>query len=84
MRDIKNNLQISDIWTIQLTVAINFSSSKDAEGKRVIHSKSNNIASMSYDNVNEVVNEHFELLLLRFKENLETSIEGSDFIFDST
>ena len=84
MRDIKNNLQISDIWTIQLTVAINFSSSKDAEGKRVINSKSNNIASMSYDNVNEVVNEHFELLLLRFKENLETSIEGSDFIFDST
>ena len=48
-----------------------------------MHSKSNNIEFMSYDNVNEVVNELFESLLSRYRIGLETSMRGSDLIFDS-
>ena len=37
------NLQSSDTWKIQLTVAINFISSKDTEEERVMYSVSDNI-----------------------------------------
>ena len=57
LRDILINLQKSDTWKIQLTIAINFISSKDVDEKRVMHSKSGNIELMPYDNGNEVVNE---------------------------
>ena len=84
LRDIIINLQKSDTWKIQLTTAINFISSEDVDEKCVVHSKSNNIEFMSYDEVvNEVVNELFESLLLRYQIGLETSMRGSDFIFDS-
>ena len=38
---------------------------------------------MPYDNRNEVNVELFKLLLSRYQYSLETSIRGSDFIFDS-
>ena len=38
---------------------------------------------MSYDNVNKVVNELFESIISRYQAGLETSMRGSDFIFDS-
>ena len=37
------DLQEFDIWKIQLTSAINFISSKDAEKCNIMHSKSGNI-----------------------------------------
>ena len=49
-----------------------------------MHSNSDNIEFMSHDNANEVVNEIFESLLSRYQIGLETSMRGSDFIFDST
>ena len=42
--------------------------------------KNGNIEFMSYDNVNEVVDELFESLILRYHIGLETSMRGSDFI----
>ena len=36
-------IQESDTWKIQLTIAINFISPKDAEKDHVMHSKSDNI-----------------------------------------
>ena len=60
LRDIITNLQKSETWKIQLTIAINFNSSKDADEKRVMHSKSDNIEFMLHDNVNEVFNELFD------------------------
>ena len=48
-----------------------------------MHSKNDNIEFMPYDNVNEVVNELLESLLSRYQIVLETSMSGSDFIFDS-
>ena len=48
-----------------------------------MHLKNGNIEFMSYDNVNEVVDELFESLISRYQIGLETSMRGSDFIFDS-
>ena len=48
-----------------------------------MHSKSDNIEFMLYDNANEVVNKIFESLLSRYWTRLETSMRGSDFILES-
>ena len=45
-------------------------------------SRSNDIKSLSCNDANEVVDELFESLCLRYQENLETSMRESDFIFD--
>ena len=60
VKDILNNLQKSDTWKIELTVAINFVSSKDDYEKRVMQSTSNNIEVMINDNGDEVIEELFE------------------------
>ena len=82
LRNIINHLQNSDTWKIQLTTAINFSSSRDSEGECVMHWRSNNIKFTSYDYANEVVDELFEPLLSRYQGNLEKSMRKSDFIID--
>ena len=83
MKNIIIGLQNSDTWNIQLTIAINFISSKDVQGESVLHSRSDNIKFKSYNNANEVVDELFESLRSTYQGNLETSIRGKDFIFDS-
>ena len=57
-------------------------SSKDNDEERVMHLKSDNIEFMIYDNAEEVIKELFESLLNRYQIRLETSMRGSDFIFD--
>ena len=49
LKDILNNLKNSDSWKTQLTVAINFISSKNNDEERVMHSKSDNIEIMIND-----------------------------------
>ena len=50
-----------------------------------MHSKSDNIEFMLYDDANEVVNELFESLLSRYQIGLETAMRGSNFfLFSST
>ena len=41
-----NNLKTRGEWKIQLTIAINFLSSKDSKETRTMNSKSNNIEIM--------------------------------------
>ena len=82
LRDIIINIQKSDTQKIQLTISINFNSSKDVDEKCVIHLKSNNKEFMAYDDANEVADEVFESLLSRYQISLEISMKGSDFIFD--
>ena len=79
LRDIVINPQKSDTWKIHLTIAINFISSKDVDEECVMHSQSDNIEFMPYDNINEVVNKLFESLRSRYQIGLETSVRGSDF-----
>ena len=82
-RDIIINLQNSEKWEIQLPIAINFISSKDTEEERVMHSNSDNMKFTSWDDANEVVDELPKSLRSKYQEKLETSMKGSDFIFDS-
>ena len=76
------NLQNSDAWKIQLTIGINFISSKDAEKERVMHSSSSNIKFKPYSDTN-VIDKRLKSLLSKYQDNLETSMKRSDFIFDS-
>ena len=69
MRNIIIDLQNSDAWKIQLTIAIDIISSKDAEEERAMDSTSNKIKFTSYNDTNEVVDELFELLRLRYQLN---------------
>ena len=39
LKDITNNLKKSDTWKIQLTIGINFMSSKDNDKEHLMHSK---------------------------------------------
>ena len=50
LRDKIFDLQNSDTWKIQLTIAIKFISSKDAEEEGVMHSKNDNIKFTIYGN----------------------------------
>ena len=78
----KNDLKKSDKWKTQLTIAFNVISSRDNDRERVMHSKNDNIEFTIYDNVDEVIKKISELLLKRHRIELETSMRGSDFIFD--
>ena len=62
MRNIIINLQKSGTWKVQLAIAINFISSKDADEEQVMHLESNNIEFMTYGNANNIVDELFESL----------------------
>ena len=87
MRDTIINLQKSNTWKIQLTIAINFISSKDVDEEHAIHSKRNNIEFMSCDNANGVVDEilshFFEYNKLVQKHQWEGAILFSILYFDS-
>ena len=77
-----NDLKKSDTWGVQLTIAINFTSSKNNDDKRAIHSKSGSTEFMIYDNADEVIEELFQSLLNRYQIGLGKSMTGCDFIFD--
>ena len=68
---------------IQLTIKINFISSKDSEETRNMSTKSDNIEIMTGSETDEIIEELFESLLQRYQEGLEESMKGSEFIFDS-
>ena len=57
MRGILINRQKSETWKIQLAIAVNFISSEDVDEEPVMHSKSNNIQLILYDDSNQVVDE---------------------------
>ena len=82
MKDIIIDLQKSGTWKIQLSIPIKFISSEGTNDVRIMHSKSDNIEIITYDNANEVIEELFESPLFRYQIGLKTSMRGSDFIFD--
>ena len=48
-----------------------------------MHSNSGNIKFKPYSDENDVIEKLFKSLRSSYQENLETSMKGSDFIFDS-
>ena len=82
--DIINDHKTQSEWKIQLTVAINFVSTKpDSDEARIMHANSDNIEIMIGSETDEVVQELFESLLKRYQKELEESMRGSEFIFDT-
>ena len=75
MKNIIIDLQNSDTWKIQLKIAINLTSLKDAEEERIMHSRSDNVKFTSYNDASEVVvNPRVDSLRSRYHRNLETSM----------
>ena len=69
---------------IQLTMAINFISSKpDSDETCTMRTKSNNAEIMMGSGTDEIIKGLFEFLLERYQEELEESMRRSEFIFDS-
>ena len=77
-----NNLKKSDTWKIQLTIAFSFIYPKNNDEERVMHSKTDNIKIIINDKADEVIQEHFQSLPLRYQIGLKTSMIISDFILD--
>ena len=73
----------SSEWKIQLTMAINFISSKNSDETRTMHAKSNNVEIMIGSEKDETIKNLFESFLQKYQEGLEESMRGSDLVYDS-
>ena len=71
LSDIINSRKTQGEWKIQLTVAINFLSSKDSNKTRTMHFNSENIETVIGSETDEIIEELFESLLQRYQEGLE-------------
>ena len=56
---------------MELTMIINFISSKDSDEIRTMHTKSNNIEIMMGNEAVEIIDELFESLLQKYQDGLE-------------
>ena len=82
LKDIINDLKQCDAQKTQLTITINFFSSKDdIDGERVMHSKTDYKEIMISDLTDKVIGKLFNSLKNRYQNNLQL-MRGSDFIFD--
>ena len=75
--------EASSEWKIQLTMAINFISSKYSDDTRTMHTKSNNVEIMIGSETDEIIEDLFESFLQKYQEGLEESMRGSEFVYDS-
>ena len=70
-------------WKIELTLAINFISSKDSDETRTMHTKCNNIEIMMSGETDEIIQDLFESFSQKYQEGSEESMRGSEFAYDS-
>ena len=62
LQNIMIDLQKLDTWKIQLTMIINFISSKDTDEDCLMHSKVDDIEVTTYDDPKEIIEDVFESL----------------------
>ena len=78
------NYETQGEWKIQLTMIINFISSKDSDEIRTMHTKSNIMEIMMVNETDEIIEEIFESLLQKCQEGLEEKMrESESSVFDS-
>ena len=70
-------------WKIQLTMQINFISSKDSEETSTMHTKSHNIEIMMGNETDEIIEKLFESVLQNYQKDLKESMRVSGFVRDS-
>ena len=73
----------SSEWKSQLTIAINFISFKDSDETRTIHTESNNVEVMVGSETNEIIMDLFISFFQKYREGLQESMRGSEFVYDS-
>ena len=64
-------------------MAIDFISSKDSDEPHTMHTKSNNVKIMMGSETYEITEELFKSFLQKYQEELEKSMRGSEFVYDS-
>ena len=82
MSDIINDHETKGEWEIQLTMLINFFSSKDSQKISTVHTKSDNTETIIGGETDKIIEELSEALLERYQKGLEKSMQGSEFLFD--
>ena len=82
LSDITNDLKTQGEWKIELTIAIDFMSSKDCNKTRTMHTKINDIEIMIGNETDKVNKQLFDSLLQRYPEGLE-SMKRSEPVFES-
>ena len=83
LSDLINDHKTQNEWKIELTMQINFISSKDSDETRTMHTKSDNIEIMMGNETDEIIEKLFKSLLQKYQDGLEESMRGSKFIPDS-
>ena len=68
---------------IQLTISFNFISSIDSDETLHLCTKSSNIEITMGNETDEIIEKLFESLLQNYQKDLEESMRGSGFVFDS-
>ena len=81
LSDIINDYKIQGEWKIQLTIAINFMSSKDSNETSTMHSKSNNIEILIGSETDEIIEELFDSLLEKYQKGIEESVKEIVFFY---
>ena len=62
---------------------ISFISSKDFDETRTMHTKSSNVEIVMGNEAEEIIEDLFESFLQKYQEELEKSMRGSEFAYDS-
>ena len=83
LRDLIIDYKTQGKWKIQLTMSINFISSKDSDETRNLHTKINNIEIIMGNETDEIIDELFETFSQNYQKDLEESTRGSKLNFDS-
>ena len=83
MSNIINDHKTQGEWKIQLTMAVNFISSKDSDDVRTMHTKINKVKILIGSETNETIEEVYKSLSQRYQEGIEEKMKGSEFIFDN-
>ena len=78
-----NNHKTQMEWKIQVSLTINFVSSKDFKETRIMYTNSNNIDIMVGNETDEIIEELYESILKRYQKGLEEKMRGSEFVYDS-
>ena len=81
LNDLIDHHKTQGEWKPQLTMKINFISSKDSHETRAMYTKSNNIEIILGKETDEIIDELFNSFLQRYQKHLQESMRGSFFFF---
>ena len=79
LRDMLDSHKAGGEWKMQLIMRIMFVSFIDANETRVMHTKSDDIETMSGIGNSDAINELFSSFSQRYQKGLETKMKGSSF-----